>query len=428
MNYTVEKTENKNKLKITVTLTAEEWEAANRKAYEKNKEQYSVQGFRKGKVPFKVLESVYGKGLFYEEAFNEAVPTYYTQVLEKEPDIYPVASPDIDISELDDNGVVFVAEVTIKPEVELGDYKAVRVKKGKVKITDADIDAELEKARERAGRLINIDDRAAAKGDTAIIDYSGSTDGVKFEGGSAENQPLELGSGTFIPGFEEQVEGMVIGEKKDINVKFPDNYAPQLAGKDAVFAVALKELKVKELPELSDEFAKDVSEFDTLDAYKADIKANLTKSAEAKIESEYEDKILDEITAISKVDIPVEMVDSQVESMVQEMQYRLMYQGMKIEDYLKYTDTTMEGLKDSYKEQAEKSVKGRLILEAVLKAEDIKETEQEVDEKLAEMAAKAKKELSEFKKTIPQQQLDYAKNQVIMDKLFTTLKNYVSQK
>lgn len=425
MNYTVEKTE-KNKVKFLVNVTAEEWEKANQAAYNANKSKYSLQGFRKGHVPRKILENVYGSGLFFEDAFNAIVPEYYTEILSKEKDIFTVSSPDIDVVSIDDKGLVFTAVAAVKPEVKLGDYKSIKVEKPEYNVTEEDINKEIDKAVERASRLVNAEGRAAQKGDTVIIDYSGSTDGKKFEGGSASNQPLELGSGSFIPGFEEQVEGMNIGEEKDINVTFPDNYAPQLAGKDAVFAIKLNEIKVKELPEINDEFAKDVSEFDTLEQYKADIKAKLTETNEKKADSEYEDKILEAISEASEVDLPQAMIDSQIDSMVQEMEYRMMYQGMKMDDFLKYTNQTMESLRESYKEQAAKNVKARLVLEQIIKEENITDTQEEVDKKIAELAEQAKKSVEEYNKDVDERQLEYIKNQIVMDKLFAYLKSCVS--
>lgn len=421
MNYTVEKTEN-NKVKFTITLTAGEWDAANVKAYEKGKSNYSLQGFRKGHVPRRVLENVYGKGLFFEEAFNLAVPEYYAQALDKEPEIFPVDSPEIDVVNVDDNGIVFTAIAVIKPEVKLGTYKGLNVEKTVYTVTEEDIAKELKSAQERASRLVNVEGRSAAIGDTAVINYSGSVDGEKFDGGTAENQPLELGSGQFIPGFEEQVVGMEIGQEKDINVTFPENYAPALAGKAAVFAIKLNEIKAKEMPEINDEFAKDVSEFDTLADYKADIEKRLAEANEKRAIGEHEDKILEAVAANSEVEIPEVMVENQITEMVREMEYRLMYQGMKMDDYFKYTGGTLEALRESYKEQAAKNVKARLILEAIIKAEKLEATQEEIDAKIAEQAEQASKTVEEFTKDMPKNRLDYIVNQIVIDKLFALLK------
>jgi trigger factor len=422
MNYTYEKL--KNQVKFTITLTAEEWAQANEQAYNQNKGKYSVQGFRKGHVPKKILENIYGKGVFFEEAFNIALPKYYGEVLDKEKDIYPVDQPEIDIKDLDKNGgIEFTALVTVKPEVKLGDYKGIKIKRIEYNVTEADVEAELNAARERASRLVNVEGRAAQKGDTVIIDYSGSIGGKKFEGGTAEKQNLELGSGTFIPGFEEQVIGMNAGEEKDINVKFPDDYHKELAGKEAVFHIKLHEIKKKELPEINDEFAKDVSEFDTLDLYKKSIIEKLEKSNKTRADSETENALLDAVTAASKTEIPQVMIDNQAENMVKEFKYRLMYQGMKFEDYLKYADTTEEKLRETYKEQAEKTVKSRLVLEEIIKRENITATEEEKKAKIKEIAEKANKSFDEYYKDISPRQLEYIENEIIMDKLFKMLKD-----
>lgn len=421
MEYTQEKL--KNQVKFTITLTAQEWEEANEQAYRKNKGKYALQGFRKGHVPKKVLENIYGKGVFFEEAFNIALPKYYGEVLDKEQEVFPVESPEVDIKDVSDNGgVTFTALVTVKPEVKLGEYKGIKIPKIEYNVTEDDITAELKKAQERASRLVSIDGRAAENGDTVTIDYSGSIDGVKFDGGTAEKQPLELGSGSFIPGFEAQVEGMNIGESKDITVKFPEDYHKELAGKEAVFAVTLHEIKKKELPELNDEFAKDVSEFDTLEEYKKDIEKKLAETNAKKAETETENALLDAITDASEVEIPKAMIESQKDQMVNEFKYRLMYQGMKYEDYLKYTGMTEEQLKESYTEQAEKTVKSRLTLEQIIKQEKFSATEEEKKAKITEMAEKANKTFEEYSKTVNERQLEYIENQIITDKLFNMLR------
>lgn len=426
MNYTLEKL--KNQVKFTVTLTKEEWEEANQQAYLKNKGKYFIQGFRKGRVPRKVIEGIYGKGVFFEEAFNIAVPKYYSEILEKEQEVFPVDTPDIDLKEIDgkDGGVTFTATVTVKPEVKLADYKGIKVKKPEYNVTDEDVEKEIESARNRASRLVDVEGRAAETGDTVIIDYSGSIDGKKFEGGTAEKQTLELGSGRFIPGFEEQVAGMAVGEEKDITVKFPEDYHKDLAGKEAVFNIKLHEIKKKELPELNDEFAKDVSEFETLGEYKADIRKRLEESNRKKAETEFENRIVEEIAKASEVDIPQVMIDSQTENMVQDLSYRLMYQGMKLEDYLKYTGTTIEQLKDSYKEQAEKTVKSRLILEQIVKAEKIEATQEDMDAKIKELAERVKKTPEEYTKSMGENGLDYLKNDIMTEKLLAFLKESVT--
>jgi trigger factor len=422
MNYTVEK--DKSSVKFTITLNSEEWEKAISQAYNKTKSKYFVQGFRKGHAPKRVIENIYGKGVFYEEAFNIALPQYYSEVLDKETDVFPVSMPDVDIKEFcDDGSIIFTADVTVKPEVKLGDYKGIKIKKIEYNVTDEDIDKQLKLAQERASRLVKVEGRPAQAGDTVTIDYSGSIDGKKFDGGTAEKQSLELGSKTFIPGFEEQLEGLNCGDNKDITVKFPDDYNKTLAGKEAVFNITLHEIKKKELPEINDEFAKDVSEFDTLEEYKKDIRKKLEEENARRAESETENSIIETVSASSEVDIPKVMIDSQIDSMVQDLSYRLMYQGMKIEDYLKYTKTTMEKLKESYREQAEKAVKTRLVIEEIIKKENITATNEEKDEKISDMAKKSNKSVEEFTKEAGERETAYIENEIIMDKLFKLLKD-----
>ena len=424
MKYTVkQKAENQKEIKIT--LTAAEWEAENEKAYQANKGKYSLQGFRKGHVPRKVLENVYGAGVFFEEAFNEAFPKYYGEVLDKEKDLFPVDRPDIDIDKIDEKGIVFSAVVTTKPEVTVTEYKGMKHPKIEYNVTDADIEEEIKKAQERASRLVPVEDRPAEDGDTVLIDYSGSVDGVQFEGGTAEKQTLVLGSHSFIPGFEEGVVGMKTGEEKDLNVKFPEDYhAENLKGKDAVFHVKLHEIKKKEVPEFNDEFVKDVSEFDTVDAYRADIKKRLEEQNARRATQVMENALVDLILEKTPVNIPDCMIQSQIDSMVQEFEYRLMYQGLKLDDYLKYTGMKLEDLRKSYEDQAKKSVKTRLIFEAIIKQEKIEATEEDKQKKFAEMAEAAKKEVEEFKKSLPERQLEYIENEIIIDKLFALLNEW----
>lgn len=420
MNYTVEK--GKKTVKFTVTLSSQEWTDAVSQAYRKNKDKYAVPGFRKGHVPQKVIEGIYGQGVFYEDAFNIALPRYYTEVLDKEKDVFPVASPDVDIKEFGEDGsVTFTAEVYIKPEVKLPDYKGIKVNKIEYNVTEEDIQSELKKAQERASRLIKVEDRAAQEGDTVIVDYAGTIDGKKFDGGSAENQSIELGSKTFIPGFEEQIAGMTCGQNKAIEVTFPEDYGGSLGGKNAVFDVTLHEIKKKELPEINDEFAKDVSEFDTLDEYKNDIRKKLEEYNAKRAQSKLENSIIEAITNASEVDIPQVMIDNQTDDMVEDFRYRLLYQGLKLEDYLKYAKTDMKQLRSSYKEQAEKNVKTRLVLEALVKKEGITATEEEKKQKINEMAEKAGKTVEEFAKGAGERENAFLENEIIMDKLFKLL-------
>ena len=352
MNYKFEKAE-KSTVKVFITLDKDEWNDAQVQAYNKTKGRYSVPGFRKGHVPMKVLESAYGKGLFFEEAVNGAFPKYYYQVLDKEPSIEAVAQPSLDVDNVSDDGITFVAVVPVKPEVKLGEYKGIKFKKVEYNVKDEDVEAALTRLQERNSRLVAVEGRAAENGDTVVIDYSGSVDGVKFDGGTAERQNLELGSNTFIPGFEEQVVGMNVGEEKDISVKFPDDYhAENLKGKDAVFHIVLHEIKKKELPEITDEFVKDADGAESVEAFKTETRKRMQEANDKRAERELEDNIIKTIADKAETEIPEALIDNQVDRMVQEMEYRLMYQGLRLEDYLKYSKMSMEDYKKGYRPQA----------------------------------------------------------------------------
>ena len=423
MKYTFEKTE-KSTVKITINLEEKEWNEAIDAAYEKVKGKYSMPGFRKGKVPKKVLESAYGAGVFYEEAINIAFPKYYEEVLDKEPSIEAVARPDIDIKDISEKGISMIAEVAVKPEVKLGEYKGITFKKVEYNVKEADVKDELKRLQERNSRTVDVTDRAVESGDTVTIDYSGSVDGVKFEGGTAEKQPLTIGSNTFIPGFEDQIIGMKIGEEKDITVKFPDDYhAENLKGKDSVFHIVLHEIKAKELPELTDEFIKDAVGAESLDAYKKEIKERLKKQNKDRAEREIEDEIVKKVTANAEVVIPEALIDNQIDQMVNEMSYRLSYQGLKLEDYLKYVGKTMEEYRKGYYDQAKDLVKSQLVIGKIIEEEKIDATEEDVTAKLEEMAKAQGKKAPDLKKDMAARQLDYVKNEIIVKKLFDFLKS-----
>lgn len=423
MKYTFEKAE-KSTIKVTIKLTEKEWTEANEQAYEKTKNRYSLPGFRKGKVPKHLVESTYGKGVFYEEAINVAFPKYYEEFLNKEKDVFPVGSPELDIKDISEKGLTMIAIVPVKPEVVLGEYKGIKFAKKEYKVSDEDVENEVKHLLERNARLIDVDGRPVTDGDTTIIDFSGSIDGVKFEGGTAEKQTLVIGSKTFIPGFEEQIIGMNKGDEKDINVKFPEDYgAPELSGKDAVFAIKLHEIKVKELPELTDDFIKESTGTESVEAYKKETLERLTKQNNDKAEREIEDEIIEKITENTTVEIPDALIDNQAERMVQEMEYRLSYQGLKLEDYLKYLGKTMDEYKAEFKPQAEKTVKSQLAIEKIISEEKIDATEKEVEDRLNEMAKAQGKEVPDVKKNINARQLDYIKNDIIVKKLFDFLKS-----
>ena len=422
MNYKFEKAE-KSTVKVFITLDKDEWNDAQVQAYNKTKGRYSVPGFRKGHVPMKVLESAYGKGLFFEEAVNGAFPKYYYQVLDKEPSIEAVAQPSLDVDNVSDDGITFVAVVPVKPEVKLGEYKGIKFKKVEYNVKDEDVEAALPRLQERNSRLVAVEGRAAENGDTVVIDYSGSVDGVKFDGGTAERQNLELGSNTFIPGFEEQVVGMNVGEEKDISVKFPDDYhAENLKGKDAVFHIVLHEIKKKELPEITDEFVKDADGAESVEAFKTETRKRMQEANDKRAERELEDNIIKTIADKAETEIPEALIDNQVDRMVQEMEYRLMYQGLRLEDYLKYSKMSMEDYKKGYRPQAAEIVKQQLVIEKIISDEKIEATDEDVEKKIAENAAAQEKSVEDYKKE-NESRLDYLKNEIVIEKLFDFLKN-----
>jgi len=422
MKYTFAKAK-KSTVKITIKLTADEWNAAIDAAYQKTKGKYSVPGFRKGKVPKKVLESAYGVGVFYEEAINQAFPKYYTEVLEKEPTIEAVAYPDIDVKDISEKGITLIAVVAVKPDVTLGEYKGIKFEKPVYNVKDEDVEDELKRLQERNSRLVDVTDRAVEDGDTVTIDYSGSVDGVKFDGGTAEKQTLVIGSKSFIPGFEDQVIGMKIGEDKDINVKFPEEYhAENLKGKDAVFAIKLHEIKKKELPEITDDFIKEAIGSESVEAYKTETRERLTKTNNDRADRELEDAIVKKITETSDVEIPDALIENQIDRMVQDMEYRMSYQGLKLADYLKYMGKTMEEFRKGYEEQATELVKSQLVIETIIEREEITATEEDVEARVAEMAKAQNKPAPDVKKNMNARQLDYIKNEIVIKKFFEFLK------
>ena len=387
MNVKVESTENKNEVKLTFNIEAEKFEEAMKKVYAKTAKYFNIPGFRKGKAPMQLVERQYGSAIFYEDAFNELVPDIYDEAI-KENKVEAVSRPNIDIVQMEKGKeLIFTATVETKPEVELGKYKGIEIKKIEYNTTDKDIEHELGHMAERNSRLVSIEDRPVEKGDITTIDFVGSVDGVEFEGGKAENHELEIGSNTFIPGFEDQIIGMKIDEVKDIKVKFPDDYfSKDLAGKDAVFKVTLHEIKKKELPKIDDEFAKDVSEFDTLDELKNSIKEKLDTENTEKAKYETEEEAIKTVCDNTKLDIPNGMIELEIDNMIKDMENRLSYQGLNLNQYLQIMGKTETEIRDNFKEQAERNIKSRLVLEAIVKAEKIEATPEEIDEKIKEMA------------------------------------------
>ena len=372
MSVKIEKTENANEQKLEITIEASKFDEAIKKVYTKSAKYFNIPGFRKGKAPMSMVEKQYGAEIFYEDAFNEVVPEEFEKAL-KENNI--------------EADLIFTAVVQTKPEVKLGKYKGIELKKVEYNVSDKDIEHELGHLAEKNARLINVEDRPVEKGDTTIIDFEGFVDGVAFDGGKAENHELVIGSNTFIPGFEDQIIGMKIDEEKDINVKFPEEYfSEELKGKDAVFKVKLHEIKKKEMPKIDDEFAKDASEFDTLEELKNSIKEKLEDENSRKAKYETEDAAIKAVCDNVEIEIPSGMIEDELEQMVKEMDARLQYQGMKFDQYLKLIGKTMEDFKKENEEQAKSSVKTKLVLEAIIKAEKIEADEETINTKLKEMS------------------------------------------
>ena len=397
MNCKVEKTENANEVKLEITVEAEKFENAMKKVYFQNAKYINIPGFRKGKAPMNIVEKYYGAQIFYEDAFNDVATQSYGEALD-ENNIDAVSRPVVDIVQMEKGkDLIFTAVVQVKPEVELGKYKGISLKKVEYKVEDKDVEKELKQMQDRNSRLVTVDDRPLENGDIATIDFEGFVDEVAFEGGKAEGHELEIGSGAFIPGFEEQLVGMKIDEEREIKVTFPKEYfSKDLAGKDAIFKVKLHEIKKKELPELDDEFAKDVSEFDTLDELKASIKERLEKDNEQKAKYETEDAAIKAVCEEAKVDIPSGMIEMEVEHMMQDFNQRLSYQGLNMEQYLKMIGKTEDEIKKEYEPQAKDSIKSRLTLEAIKKAEKIEASDEEINEKLEEMAKNYGKKVEEI--------------------------------
>ena len=399
MNCKVEKTEKANEVKLEITVEAEKFENAMKKVYFQNAKYFNIPGFRKGKAPMNIVEKYYGEQIFYEDAFNEVATEAYDEAI-KENKIEAVSRPEVDIPQMEKGkDLIFTAVVQTKPEVKLGKYKGVEIEKVEYKVDKKAIDHELGHMQEHNSRLITVDDRPLENGDTATIDFEGFVDGVAFEGGKAEGHELEIGSGAFIPGFEEQLVGMEIDGEKEIKVTFPKEYfSKDLAGKDATFKVKLHEIKKKELPELDDEFAKDVSEFDTLEELKKSIKEKLTKNNEQRAKYETEDAAIKAVCEDSKLDVPSGMIELEVDNMLKDFEQRLAYQGLNLEQYLKMLGKTEEEIRKEYEPQAIEAIKSRLVLEAIIKAEKIEASEDEIKAKMEEMAKSYGKDVEELSK------------------------------
>ena len=408
---------------LKLTIDAQSFDKACKDAYNKNKTKFNVQGFRKGKAPMSIVEKFYGEGVFFEDAVNTLFPDAFEAAV-KEHDLDTVARPEIDVEEIGKGkNLVIIADVAVKPEITLGEYKNLTVEKPDSEVSDEEVEKEIEAMREQNARFVTVEDREVKEKDMLLIDFNGKVDGVEFEGGQAENYSIIVGSNTFIPGFEEQLVGMKLNEEKDLSVKFPEEYhAENLAGKDAVFTVKVNEIKEKELPELDDEFAKDVSEFDTLEDLKADAKAKLQKTKDEYADRELENKLVKMAAENATVEIPEAMIDSQVENMVYDFEYQLKYQGLDLENYLKFTNMSIEGLKEQMRPDAKSRVLNSLVIEAISKSENIDSTEEDLEQELAKMAESYKMEVDKLKSTLRPSDMDYIKDTVVARKTVEFIK------
>ena len=421
MSLQVEKME-KNMAKLTIEVAAEDLEKAMQNAYQKAKGRISIPGFRKGKAPRKMIEQMYGKGVFLEDAVNALIPEHYSKAL-AECDLEIVSQPTIDITQAEPGkALIFTAEVATKPEVTLGDYKGVEVPKTEINVTDEDVDAEIKKEQEKNSRTINVEDRGAQLQDVVTIDFEGSVDGVPFDGGQATEYPLTLGSNTFIPGFEDQLVGAKVGDDVDVKVTFPEEYqAKELAGKEAIFKCAVKKIEAKELPELDDDFAKDVSEFDTLAEYKEHVKTNLVDRKENEAKRAKEDAAVDKAIENAQMDIPEAMLQTQCRQMLDDFSRRMQSQGLSMDQYFQFTGMTADKMMEDMKPQALKRIQTRLVLEKVAEVENIQPTEEEVNEEISKMAEAYKMEADKLKELLGERELEQMKKDMAVQKAVTVI-------
>ena len=411
-----------NKVKLNFVVSAEDFDKALATAYSKNVKRFNIPGFRRGKAPRHVIEMHYGPSVFFEDAFDEIFHVVYSEAI-KEHSVEPVDRPELDVTQIEKGkDLIFSVEVFVRPDVVLGDYKNLEAKKVVDEVTDDDVSAEVERARDRNSRFVEVTDRPARLDDQVNIDYAGFDGDNQFAGGTAKGQELVLGSGHFIPGFEDQLVGATVGQDVDVNVTFPEEYHEKsLAGKPVVFHVHVNGIREKEVPALDDEFAKDMG-FDTLDEYKADVKANLIKRNEERAETAFENEVVEKAVATCEMDIPNGMVEEAIDNMLRDMEMRLMYQGMKLDDYFKYTGQTREQVREMYREQAAERVKTQLALEAIRDAEKIEATEEEIDAEIAKLADSRKKSLEDMKKQLTDGDKEYFKQAATMNKVVEFLK------
>lgn len=416
MSTTVEKISS-NKVKLSFDIDAAKFDEAMGKAYIKVRGQVAIPGFRKGHAPRKMIENMYGEGVFYDDAFELIFDEVYGPAID-ENKIEVVDRPQVDIQQIGaGKNLQFTCEVFVKPDVTLGEYKGVEVKREHTLVTEDEVNAEIEKERNKQAAEVAVDDRPVAEGDTVNLDYSGSVDGVKFAGGTAENQTLKIGSHTFIPGFEEQMVGMNIGEEKDLNVTFPTEYhAKELAGKEAVFHVKVNGITETQLPALDDDFAKDISEFDTLDAYKADVRAKLEAQAAERDNNVFTNAVIGKVMENATVEIPEAMIERQIDSMIRNFEARLAQQGLKLADFMKYTGQDEKSFRGQYRDQAEKSVRANLVLEAIENVENFEVSDEEIDAEIEKFAKQIGQSVEELKKNLTEGDREYFKADVIRDK------------
>ena len=421
MSLQVEKLE-KNMAKLTIEVSAEDLDKAMEKAYQKQKSRISLPGFRKGKAPRKMIESMYGKGVFMEDAVNSLVPQEYTKAL-GECDLEIVSQPEINVTQMEPGkALIFTADVAVKPEVTLGDYKGVEVPKSEIAVTDEEVDAEVKKEQDKNTRTVAVEDRAAANGDITTIDFEGFVDGVAFEGGKGTDYALTLGSGTFIPGFEDQLVGANTGDHVEVKVTFPEEYqAKELAGKEAVFQCDVKKIETKEVPELDDEFAKDVSEFDTLAEYKEDVKKKLTEKKEKEARTAKENAAVDKAIENAQMDIPELMTKTECRQMMDDFSRRMQQQGLSMEQYFQFTGQSMDKMMEDMKPQALKRIQTRLVLEKVAEAENIQPSEEEITEEIQKMADAYKMEADKIREAIGESGLEQMKKDMAVQKAVTVI-------
>ena len=417
MSFKVEQLEEKNMVKLVIEASAEEFEAGLNAAYNKNKNKISVPGFRKGKAPRKMIEQLYGSQIFFEDEANEIIPDAYADAA-KESGLDIVSQPKVSIEQLEaGKPFIFAAEVAVRPEVELGEYKGVEVTKADAEVTDADVEEELKKVQDQNSRTVSVEDRAVKDGDMTVIDFEGFIDGEAFEGGKGENYPLTIGSHSFIDTFEEQMIGMNIGEEKELNVTFPEDYhAENLKGKPATFKVTVKEIKEKQLPELDDDFAQDVSDFDTLAEYKDDLKKKIAERKESEAKAKKESEAIEKVVEAAKMDIPQAMIDTQVNRMLEDFAMRLQQQGLSVEQYFQYTGMTADKIMEEMKPEAVKRIKNSLVLEAVAKAENIEVSEEEFEAELQKMADMYKMEIEKIKEFMQDAEAKQMKDDIAIQK------------